>query len=149
MASGNPPSVSFVIGNPQIVEHQEAAAGSANDFYKGDLVKLTSGELVIATAGAILGIALKAATGTASTAIPVLVVNPIDIYVAKYKASATAESLKGSVIDFVFTAGAHTLDDSGATTDAVVYDLDPRDAEGDSGGRLLFKFQSTACQSTA
>lgn len=127
--------------NPQVVDIQEAAAGSANDFYDGDLVKCDgSGELVIATAGAIQGIARKTATGTASTEIPVELIDIHSIYSARYKASATAEALIGDILDFTFTAGAHTLDESGATTDVYCVGLHPFDSVGTSGGRLLVRF---------
>jgi hypothetical protein len=138
-------SVELKSGNPQVVQIQEAAAGSANDFYAGDLVKTnTDGELVIATAGAIMGIARRAATGTASTEIPVELISADNLYVAKYKASATTEALVGDVVDFTFTAGAHTLDESAASTDADVVGLDPRDALGTSGGRLVIRFDPNA-----
>jgi len=132
--------LNYTGNSPQVIGVQEASAGSANDFYAQDLVKSTSGELVIATAGVILGIARSPATGTASTVIPVELINLNDVYVANYKASATTEALIGDVVDFVFTVGAHTLDESSATTDAYVVGLDPRDAVGTSGGRLLFRF---------
>ncbi|HUW46172.1 MAG TPA: hypothetical protein VMW50_10315 [Dehalococcoidia bacterium] len=133
--------LNYTGNSPQVIGVQEASAGSANDFYAQDLVKADSnGELVIATAGVILGIARSPASGTASTVIPVELPNLNDVYVANYKASATAEALIGDVVDFVFTVGAHTLDESSATTDAYVVGLDPRDAVGTSGGRLLFRF---------
>jgi len=138
-------SVELKSGNPQVVQIQEAAASSENDWYAGDLVKTdANGELVIATAGAIMGIARRAATGTASTKIPVELISADNLYVAKYKASATTEALVGDVVDFTFTAGAHTLDESGATTDADVVGLDPRDDLGTSGGRLVIRFDPNA-----
>jgi hypothetical protein len=139
------PSVELKAGNPQVVFIQEASAGSANDFYAGDLVKVDSnGELVIATAGAITGIARRAATGTASTKIPVELISDDNLYVAKYKASATTEALIGDTLDFTFTASAHTLDESSATTDVDCVMLDPRDDVGTSGGKLVVRFKNTA-----
>ena len=138
-------SVELWAGNPQVVWVEEASAGSANDFYAGDLVKYdANGELVIATAGAISGIARKAATGTAGTKIPMELISADNLYVAKYKASATTEALQGDTLDFTFTAGAHTLDESGATTDVDCVMLDPRDDVGTSGGRLIVRFKPTA-----
>ena len=133
---------------PQVVEIQEAAAGSENDFYDGDCVKIdTSGELVIATAGAIQGIAQKAATGTASTKIPIELIDVHEIYVARYKASAIGETLIGDILDFTFTAGAHTLDESGATTDVYCVGTHPNDGT-DTGGRLLVRFLGTLLTGT-
>jgi hypothetical protein len=138
-------SVELKSGNPQVVWIEEASASSANDWYANDLVKTdASGELVIATAGVIMGIAKRAATGTASTKIPVELISVDNLYVAKYKASATTEALIGDVVDFTFTAGAHTLDESGASTDADVVMLDPRDDVGTSGGRLVIRFDPNA-----
>lgn len=132
---------------PQVVPVEEAAAGAANAFYDGDLVKATAGELVIATAGVILGIARKTATGTASTKIDVELINLNEIYVAVYTGT-TAEALIGDVLDFTFTAGAHTLDESGATTDVYCVGLHPADGLLASG-RLLVRFFSSLLVGTA
>ena len=132
------PSVGWVSGTPpQVVVAEE---GTGQSYKAGDLVKFSSGQLVIATAGAIDGIARRDASGTASTACEIELINLDSVYVGKYKASATAQTLVGAVSDFTFTAGGHTLDESGANTDVYVVALDPRDAVGTSGGRLLFKF---------
>ena len=143
-------SVSRVTGVPNIHYFQEASGGSANAFYVGDLVKIdASGELVIATAGVILGIAEKVATGTASTEIPVDVISADEEFVAKYKASATAEALAQDIADFTFTVSStagHTLDESGATTDVRIVDHDPRDKWTTSGGRLIVRFLDSALQ---
>lgn len=125
----------------QVVPIEEAAASSANDWYDGDLVKAnSSGELIIATAGVILGISRKSATGVASTEIPVELLNPNEIYVAVY-VGTTAEALIGDLLDFTFTAGAHTLSESGATTDVYCVGLYPQDGALASG-RLLVRFLS-------
>jgi hypothetical protein len=132
----------------QEVEIQEAAAGSANDFYAGDLVKAnSSGELIIATAGKMLGIAHKAATGTASTEIPVALLNINEIYVSRYHTDATSEALIGDLLDYTFTAGAHTLEESGATTDVYCVGLHPNDGAVASG-RLLVRFLGTVFTSS-
>jgi hypothetical protein len=133
----------------QPIEIQERAAGAANDWYAGDLVANdTNGELVIATAGVIAAIARKAATGTASTLIPIELLQINEIYVARYKASATGETLIGDCLDFTFTAGAHTLDESGATTDVYCVGLHPDDGALTSG-RLLVRFYGTLFTATA
>jgi len=125
-----------VKGTPNVHFYQEAAAGSANDFQVGDLVKFdTSGELVIATASNILGIALKAATGTASTEIPVDVLMG-DEFSAVWTSEATTETLLNDIADFTFTTGAQVLTGAG-TTDCVVVDFD--DPVGTSGGRVIVK----------
>lgn len=135
---------------PQIVDTiQEAAGGSANDFYDRDCVKCdSSGELVIATAGYIQGIALKTATGTASTVIPLELINLNEIYVVRYHTDATSEALIGDCLDFTFTAGAHTLEESSATTDVYCVGLHPNDGAVASG-RLLVRFYASILTATS
>jgi len=137
-------SVERIAGNPQITEAEEAAAGSANDFYAGDLVQTDSnGELVIATTDNNWGIAKRAATGTAGTKIPVELISSSNLYVVKYHTDATSEALIGDTLDFTYTAGAHTVDESGATTDVECVKLDPRDGAVASG-RLIVRFLETS-----
>lgn len=124
-----------------IVDAAEHA--TAGGFKAGDLVKFASGKVQIATAGAINAIALKDASGTVDTAIPVELIDNDTVYVTPYKASATALATNMHVQhDFVFTAGAHTLDESGASTDCYV--VGTLDAWATSGGRLLWKIKPAA-----
>ena len=135
-------SVERITGEPQVVELPEH--GTPGSFKRGDLVKLASnGKVQIATAGVILGIAQRDYTGTENTLIPVDMIDSQSLFVARYTASSTTQSLVGDCVDFTFTAGAHTLSESSATTDAYVVRLDPRDAVGTSGGRLIIRFKST------
>ncbi len=124
--------------------------GATQTFHPGDLVKIdTSGYIVIATSGAISGIARQHATGTTGAAIEWEPICADAVYSAKYKASATAQSLVGDCLDFTtLTVGAHSLDESGATTDVYCVGLDPRDAVTTSGGRLLVRFYGTLLTST-
>ena len=136
-------SVERIAGNPQITYAEEAEAGAANAFYAGDLVKCNGdGELVIATAGAMWGIAKRTATGTASTKIPVELLSSSNLYRVKYHTDATSEALVGDTLDFTFTAGAHTVDEDSATTDVECVQLDPRDGAVASG-RLIVRFLET------
>lgn len=137
-------SVELKSGNPQVVWIEEAAASSANDWYAGDLVKTnTDGELVIATAGAIRGIARRAAQGVDNTKIPVELISHDNLYVVSNTAAATTEDLVGEMADFTFTPGEHYVTTAG-TTDVDVIGLDPRDDLGTSGGRLVVRFMATA-----
>ena len=132
-------SVELFRGNPgQVVYIQEATGGAANDFYAGDLVKTdSSGQVVIATAGAIFGIARKTALGDDGY-LEVELINYNSVYKIFYKSSGTAVTLVGDVIDATFTPGAHTWDESGATTDAMVVELiDPANT---TGGALGIRF---------
>ena len=123
---------------PQVVTGTEAASQS---FKAGDLVHLdTDGKVEIATAGNIDGIARGDASGTTNNLLEIELIDLNELYTCAYKDSATAQTLVGALADFVFTVGAHTLDDNGATTDAFVVALDPRDTLGTSGGRLIFRF---------
>lgn len=104
-------------GDPtNIVNGVEAAGTQA--YKAGDLVKFTSGTVAIATAGAIHGIALKDAAGVTSTAAPIELIDYNAVYEVDYKNSAPAQSVVGTMVDATFTAGAHTWDESGASTDA-------------------------------
>ena len=126
---------------PQVLPFPEHATHGT--FSPGDLVQIdTNGKVQIATAGSMTGIAKTKYTGTTDTAINVELIDPNAIYSARNQATATAQTLVGDCLDFVFTAGAHTLA-SGGTTDVYCVGLDPRDALGTSGGRLLFRFYGT------
>ena len=135
-----------VTGSPNIHFYQEAAAGAADAFRIGDLVQLdSSGELIIASAGKILGIAHKTATGTASTEIPVDVLSQHDEFIATWTAEATSEAHIGSICDFTFTVGAHTLA-SGGTTDVVMVDFASGSPVGTTSGKVIVRVIPAASQ---
>lgn len=117
---------------------------TSGSYAIADLVKTdTDGRCVISTGGKILGIARRGYTGVAATAMEVELINPNEIYVMRYKASATAQTLVGKVADLVYTAGAHTVDDASTTYKEVeIVGLHPSDAIGTSGGRLLVRFKT-------
>jgi len=126
--------------NPQVVHIDENDGASANDWYDGDLVKTDAGgEVCIATAGAMLGIARKTATGVDNTDIPVELLDIHSIYTSRVASgTTTAETYIGDILDFTFTAGAHTLA-IGGTTDVYCVGLHPVDGALD-GGRILYRF---------
>ena len=127
---------------PQIVEIETDADATA--FVAGDLVSTSSGTLVAASTGAILGIALKSAiTDTDDVAIPVELINLNEIYVMKYS-TVTAESIIGTGGAITFTLGAHTVTTSG--TDVYIVGLHPEDAVGLSGGRVLVRFDNSVVE---
>jgi len=124
--------------HPHVLDFQEGT--TSGSFEIGDLVKTdSSGQVVIATAGLICGIARKKYTGTAGTTIPVELISFEDIYSCKYS-TTTAQSIVGDQATFTFTAGAHVLTTDASGTDAEIVGLHPGDAVGTSGGRVLFRF---------
>ena len=134
-----------IVGSPNIHYYDEDNALAANAFQVGDLVKLNSdGELVIATSGAILGIALASATGVDNTAIPVDVIGT-DEFSAVWTSEATSETLVNDIADFTFTTGAQVLT-GGGSADAVVVDHDPKDEWGTTSGRVIVKLIPAAAQ---
>lgn len=101
---------------PVIVNGVEAAG--TQTYKAGDLVRFTSGTVAVATAGNIHGIALKDAAGVTSTAAPVELIDYNAVYEVDYTSTTPAQTIVGAMIDATFTAGAHTWDESGASTDA-------------------------------
>ena len=128
--------------SPQVINCQEGA--SAGSFVDGDLVKTDSaGQVVIASAGKVLGIARKTATGTQATVIPVELIDFHSIYTIPYKASPTAQTVVGVALDLTYGAGAHTATDaSSSALEVECVGLHPGDVVTTSGGRLLVRFKS-------
>ncbi len=121
---------------------------SAGSFEIGDLVAFDSnGQVVIATSGVIDGIAETSATGTQSITIQVNLIDPNTIYIANYKSASATQTLVGDCLDFTFTAGAHTLDESGADTDCYCVGL--ADPEDSTSARLLIRFYGTLMTASA
>ena len=128
--------------NPQVVNVREDVDASANTWYDRDCVSFetATGYVIIATAGKIVGIAQKAATGVDYTAIPVELIDPHSIYTARVKYDVTTtEALIGDCQDVVFDTGRQYLDASG-TTDTYVVGIHPVDGLK-LAGRLLFRFR--------
>ena len=127
-------------GNPNIHEYQCRAGASANEFQPGDLVRLdSSGELILAAAGHILGICDKAASTTDSTLIPVDVLGHDDEISIPCN-TTTAENTLGGKGTLTVTTGAQTVtSDVSSGTDFWIIDFDTVDAVGADGGRLICK----------
>jgi hypothetical protein len=117
------------------MEFQEKASAA---FAKGDLVALTSGQIDICGANPtnILGIADQTKTGTAGTMIPVTVIRPGDLLVAKSD-TTTAASQTGNAVSITTTTTAVTVNSgtTGSNQRANVIGL--YDAAS-SGGRVIF-----------
>jgi len=123
---------------PNVVKGLE---GATQTYKAGDLVKFSAGYVVIATSNAISGIARKKWTASEAEC-EVELIDTNAIYSCRLDTGTThAQTLVGTIMDFTFTAGAHVLADG--TTDVYVVGLDPRDAIGTSGGRVLVRFKAT------
>ena len=136
------PSVGWISGTPpQVVP---ALEGSGTQAYKaGDLVKWSAGTIIVATGGAIDGIARRDATGTTSSVTEIELLNFDSVYVVR-KNTTTAQTDIGATFDCTFTLGAHVFTTGGSGVDCVCVALDPRDAIGTSGGRLYVQFKPGA-----
>lgn len=121
---------------------------TAGSFNIGEVVSLSSGEVIIA-AGYVdcLGVALKAATGTAGTMIPVMIINPLQRWMCEAD-TTTATTMVGAQYGFNVAADAHAVDLSQTTADGgvIIEKLHPTDgATTGSGGRLIVRFATGAC----
>ena len=133
-------SVRRVTGNPEIRYYTCASATPA--FAKGDLVKTdSSGLLVIATAGSILGIAMKNAPASTTTPVPVDILDGTGEFLIKSH-TTTAETEINNIYDCVFTTTAVTT-----TTDSS-HDVCVVDTFGtlESGGYYIVKFIASSLQ---
>lgn len=128
----------YTPGNPVVVIGEEG--GTTQTFKAGDPVKFSAGYVVVATEGVMNGLARRKASGTQSTNIEVELFDPNAVYSARLSTSVThAQTLVGTNVDFQFTTpGSMVLEDG--TCDAYIVALDPRDAIGTSGGRVLIRF---------
>ena len=127
-------------GLPNIHEYENRAAASANEVQDGDLVRLDSnGEIVLASAGHILGIALEAASTTDTNLIPVDVLGHDDEISIPCN-TTTAQNTLGGKGTLTTTTGAQTCtSDVSSGTDFWIIDIDSISAVGTDGGRLICK----------
>lgn len=131
----------LVEGNPSIVYIGEHT--TSGSFAAGDPVKVeTTGLLKLASSSAaVFGIALKAASGTASTSIPVIVLTP-DLVWSIETDSATTPAIThlGIAYDLTIATGATVLNLAGgeSTEKYVVVELDERDTPA-AGTRVLVR----------
>jgi hypothetical protein len=121
---------------------------TAGSFNAGELVALSSGELIIAAGFVdLLGVAQKAATGTSATQIPVMIINPLQRWVCAGD-TTTAVTQVGGQYALNVTADGQGVDLASTTNDGgvVVERLHSVDgAHTGSGGRLIVRFAGGAC----
>ena len=135
--------------DPQVVHIQGASGGSAGAYYVGDLVKSTSGELVIGTSKAYLGVAKDDFSTTDNVDTPVELIDSVSIYRGRLVIGTTgSEAYIGDELGFAsFTPGAFTLS-TGSTAELYCVGVHPDDG-WISGGRVLFRFQYDCFVGTA
>jgi hypothetical protein len=118
-------------------------------FVVGDLVIISSGKVAVASDDDdVFGIAMKAATGTTNTSIPVYVIHASDKFIAE-ASDTTAVSNQGVAYALVMTSGSMAVN-TGSTSSAAFYidHLDPRDgATTGAGGRVIGRFVYTSLDS--
>lgn len=136
----------YLSGPVNIREYPEDQ--TAGSFIAGDLVNLSSGEVILATAGNIFGVALKSAAAS-GTVIPVMVITPENEFVCEADTTTTA-AMEGGQYDINFTAGSQSVDLGSQTQDdVVIQELDPRDGpHTGSGGRVIVRFRPSSLEYT-
>jgi len=127
-------------GPPLTLSFGEA---SGQTFKRGEFVYLVAGLVTICGANptSILGIALRDASGTAGTAIPVALANDSNIFVGNVAASGITSLSQIGLSYALAIASAMTHIDItswGTNARALIVGLDPRDTVGDTAGRLHF-----------
>lgn len=132
-------------GPPYTRSWPEAASQT---FKKGDFVVLSSGKVTLCAddAGTILGIAAQDASGVTDTMIPVIEANDDTVFIVN-GISTTAVTQVGTTCAVDLTSTNWTVDTADTTGGVlVVTGLDPRDAVGDTNGRLHVTVLSSARQ---
>ena len=129
------------------IVHLPEAATQTSD--QGDLVIISSGKVAVATDDDdVFGIAMRDASGTTDTMIPVYVIHASDKFIAE-ASTTTAETNKGVAYALVMTSGSMAVN-PGSTTTAAFYieKLDPRDGPTTgAGGRVIGRFVYTSLDS--
>lgn len=132
-----------ISGNsPEMETYPEAAAQS---FKKGEIVILTAGKVTIAGANptGILGVAAHDASGVTDTGVNVYIANLDTIFVGNLTTGRTTAitQVGGRYAVALVSAKWHVNDAvTGANERVVIKKLDPRDAVGDTQGRVQFVF---------
>lgn len=118
----------------------KALEGAVQTYKAGDPVQFAAGYVVVASAGQFNGIARKDWSLSGATC-EVELIDPNAVYSVRCSAGLThAQTLVGTIVDFVFTVpGDMNMEDG--TTDTYVVGLDPRDVIGTTNGRLLVRFK--------
>ena len=132
-------------GNPHVVHVPEHATSSS--FTDGDLVALAGGKVQLVAGGdntdMIFGVALKDATGTTDSSIPVHVISPEDVFIAQMETTSTTTNL-GQDLGVNTTAGSQSVDTDSST--GLVSVIDFFEPVNTAVGKVLVKFNPSALQ---
>ena len=116
-------------------------------FLAGDLVALSSGELILkAATNSVLGVAMKDYTAS-GTMIPVSILQTDQIWLAEADTTTTT-AMCGVGYGINNTAGGQSVDiGETGSVEVIIVKIDPRDgATTGSGGRVHVKFQAPILQ---
>lgn len=118
-------------------------------FKQGDLVIISSGKVAVMTDDDdIFGVAMRDATGTTDTSLPIYVPGADEKFIAE-ASTTTAQTNVGVAYALVVTSGSMAVNPGSTTTAAFYIDsLDPRDgATTGAGGRVIGRFVYTSLDS--
>ena len=134
----------LVSGNPNIRDYPEA---SAQTFKVGDLVKLSSGQVAIASSDqSVFGVAAKDASGTTNADVPVYVITGEQVWVAQANTTTSAGHVGEDYGLSIGTAGSMAVDIADtSTTSVIIQALDSRDGAA-ANGRVLVRFDPDKLQ---
>ncbi len=115
--------------------------GSSQSYKAGDLVKLSSGKVKIASADTdIWGVAGKNATTSTSADAPVYIISPDQVWMAEIDTTSATTQVGNDYGLNIGTAGSMSVDSSDTSTTSVSI-IDLYDASGTtSHPRVLIKF---------
>lgn len=129
--------------------YPEAASQS---FKKGEFVYLVSGKVTVVPAAVnsqvkIAGMAMQDASGTTDTAIAIAVAEEGVLFEMNATGAVTAITQVGGSYNLTITSNKHYIDLSATTFPRFkVKALSPRDAVGDTYGRVLVEVLGSLCQ---
>lgn len=142
-------TMGFVPLNPCAERITWLPEAATQTFKQGDLVIISSGKVAVMTDDDdIFGIALRDATGTTDTQLPIYVPGVDEKFIAE-ASTTTAQTNVGVAYALVVTSGSMAVNPGSTTTAAFYIDqLDKRDgATTGAGGRVIGRFVYTSLDS--
>ena len=130
------------------VDKRSAPEAASQSFKKGDLIYLVAGAVtIIAADSKIAGVALQDASGVTGTIIMFHAIHPDQLWIAQLD-TTTAQAYEGEDYGLNYgTAGSMAVDIGDTSTVAVVINqLDPAQAVGKDGGKVILRFKAAVCQ---